>query len=234
MRRILFCLLLVVSFVAQGQQQFFMLDKSTGGGGSYTVERTYQLNFTNQYITETGTSGWQGLQANGSGTVTAGYSKTSIRDNTNNSTSSIGFTAVTGFTGSSGSAPKAAGTNASVFCVDLIVQHTWISTATTNTFKLTNLTPGKYYQIGILSNTVAWLNVQVKFGVGANETATFDTDDNYGSCGPGDDFDDTAVKWIYNVQGDGSGEASIVLTRMAGTEMNLNAMVVLQTNIAKP
>ena len=207
---------------------------SSGGGETYTVERMYKMKFSNQYVGETGQSGWQGLQASGDGTVAAGYTKTVIRDSTNISTGSIGFAAVTGFTGSTGSCPKQATANTSIWCVDEIIVQAWTTTAATNTFKLTNLNPAKFYQIGFVSNSPNYLGISLKFGVGANETAAFASGNNYGACGPGDDLDDAAIKWIYNVQGDGSNEATITMTRTAGSDMMLNNMIVLETNIAKP
>lgn len=227
-------LALLFAGTINAQVVIFMPATGTPGGATYQVERIYNINMTNQFISETSITSWQGMQANGSGNVTAGYSKTAIADEDGISTGSIGFTAVTGFTGSSGSGPEnPAGNNTSVFCNDFIINHGWISSASSVTIKLTNLQAGKYYQVGFLSNSVNWVGTSVKFSWGAVETAVFATGNNYGDCTPGGDYEDAAVKWIDNITGDVNGEASIVITRTAGSETWLNAMVVFETNVPK-
>jgi hypothetical protein len=205
-----------------------------GPVSSYAVERTFKLKFTNEFIPETSKSGWQGFAAtSGGGVIAAGYTKTVIRDDANSSTGSIGFVAVTGFDVGTGGNPAGATAGSAIWCDDEMVRHAWITNSATNTIKITNTVPGKYYQIGFLSNSENYKGVQLKMGIGASETAVFASGNNYGACG-GDEMADPAVKWSYNVQGDGTNSITITFTRSAGTEMDLTNLYVLQTNTAKP
>jgi hypothetical protein len=201
----------------------------------YSVERTWKLKMANQYLSPTGISTWATLPATADNTIPAGTTWTALRDNTNVSTGGIGFVATSGFTGSGGSIGTNGGTaNGGIFCSDQLTMHGWTSTATTTTFKITGLTAGKYYQIGIFSNTENYMGNTQSATAPGGSLATWATGNNYGACSTGtEDLDDPAIKWIYN-NTPTSGEITITLTKVAGTYAAVNALIVQQSSVAHP
>jgi hypothetical protein len=230
MKGLLFILFFASVHPAFSQVQHFMIQKESA---SYTIEQTIKAKPSNQFLSATNWSTWQGMPANGSGNVTAGAIYSDLRDITNTATS-VDFVAVDGFTGSSGSVSPTTGTDVNIFCSNTLTSHGWTTTASTVNFRLTGLTVGKYYQIGLYSSTFNYLGISISFGSGINTVPAYATGNNYGTCGPGDDLDDPAIKWIYNIQPNGSGEIDFFITRTAGTETGFGGLIIQRSNIAKP
>jgi hypothetical protein len=208
-----------------------------GGGPTYTVERTWKIKHANQFMSQSQFSGWHTLPGTSDNTIPAGTTWSNLRDSANVTTSSIGFVAIDAWTGSGNSTgpanPGGAGTG--IFCDNILTMAGWVNTAvTTLTFKITGLTAGKYYQIGIFANTENYKgNYQSASTSSGGSASAWKTGNNYGDCGPGDDLSDAAIIWIYN-NTPTSGEIIITLNRTAGTEICLSGLIVQQTNIAKP
>jgi hypothetical protein len=228
-RIIIICTLLLACFAVQAQTRFFMLQAAAGGGGGGTLERTWKAKPANQYMGTTQWSGWSGMPGTGDNTIPAGTSWL-LRDITNSNASSITFVATDAWTGSSGSmGTNGTGTaDGGIFCLDQLTMHGWETTAASVVFKITGLTAGKYYDIGIYANSENFrsLSQSVAFSSGGS-IASYSTGNNYGACGPGDDLDDPAVKWVTNQQPT-AGEITVTITRTAGTGIVLSGVFVKQ------
>jgi hypothetical protein len=237
MKRILTYLLFAIATVAsvsapqpvQAQVKFFMVQASAGGG-SGTMERQWAVKPANQYMATTQYSGWTTLPGSADNSITAGTTWL-LRDITNSSTSSISFVATDYWLGSGNSVGNAppGGTNTGVFCIDVLSMGGWVTTsATTETFKITGLTAGKYYDIGLFASTENYKgNAQSASFTSGGSISSWTTGNNYGTCGPGDDWDDPVIHWVTNQQPT-AGEISITLTRTAGTEVALSGVFIKQ------
>jgi hypothetical protein len=218
MRKLILTLMVLATLSVQAQQKFFMI-MGAAGGGSGTLERTWKVKPVNQFLGTTQFSGWSALPGSGDNSIVAGTTWL-LRDITNSNTSSISFVATDGFTTSGGSVGTngTGTTNGGIFCLDQLTMHGWLTTASTVSFKITGLTAGKYYDIGIFGNSENFkgLTQSVAFSSGGS-IGSYSTGNNYGACGPSaDDLDDPAIKWVTNQQPT-SGEITITLTRTNGT-----------------
>jgi hypothetical protein len=206
---------------------------TTTSGGSYTVERTWNIKGAGQYTVTTVLPGWHFMLGTSDNTIPANTTYGPIRDSTNSTTNSISFVATSLWSGSGGSIGPLSGlgTGSDWGCDDLIVTHAW-ATSTNASFKLTGLDNSKYYQIGFVSNTYGFQGVTVSAVIGGQSIATFNSSNNYGTCA-GDYLTDPIVHWVYNIQPT-AGEITGTITKQSGNEAALTALIVLQTNIAKP
>jgi hypothetical protein len=212
MRKLLLLMIVFAAFTSvSAQTQFFMLQQSAA---SATLERTWKIKPANQFMSTTQWSGWSGMPGTGDNSIPAGTTWL-LRDINNSNASSISFVATDGFTTSGGSIGTNGGTtNGGIFCLDQLTMHGWLTTTATVSFKITGLTAGKYYDIGIFANSENYkgLTQSVAFSSGGS-IASYASGNNYGACGPSsDDLDDAAIKWVTNQQPT-SGEITITITR---------------------
>lgn len=206
---------------------------------AFSVERQWNLNFTNEYVSEAGpTVGavtWQGLAASSVALQTAnGVTKTNLKDNTAVA-STIGLQTVGTWLGNSGSGPaNPAGVNTGVF-PDIVIQQYWGAGATSSSFKITGLTVGKYYQLGFHSNNMGYVNSIGTYTVAGATTVTSTSrtaGNNYGAVADG--LNSTSITWVKNIQCTAPGELTITVNVTGGSEMPLNALILQQSTTAKP
>lgn len=235
MKKILFILPLI-PFFSQAQLVGFMAIKS--GGTAYVMERQWNLNFTNEYVSEAGpvvgSVTWQGLAASNAQLQAAGgVSKTNLKDNTAVA-STLGLVTIGTWLGNSGSGPvNPAGVDTGVF-PDIVIQQYWGAGATSSQFKFTGLTTGKYYQLAFHSNNAAFVGSSGTYTVAGLTTVTSasrTSADNYGAVADG--LNSTSLTWVNNIQCTAGGEITVTVNVAAGTEMPLNAIILQQSNIAK-
>jgi hypothetical protein len=226
---------LLIALFAQAQSvpTFFGYYKENT---AYTVLREWRLNFGNEYLGEIVTT-WDNLRM-GQGEAASSPFAASYQNllTTTGANSTLSVTRTNAWLGGYGGAPVSADgyPHSTAILADAIVEMAWVF-GSTGTLRISGLSPNRFYQVHLLANHDTYRNTVATYQING-DSQTKNIAGNYGVSGD-DPYTSSTLLHFQNVQTNAQGYFDLVCTWVSGSfgvEATVNALIIEETNIAKP